>query len=357
MSGNALSNMQRQARRALLVKIYEPASRLRKGSPEYNRLACSGRVWEEYFQPGNSREKGYLGLQRVHRRLLADVDALRATLPVSALGKTMVSEYAQQSVMIENNPLTVGDAHRVLETLQESVFRRVDLASMSSSELVEMVSSETAGQGSAINELTNHIIASQWIAESAAFKARTAGFCEDEVRDLAVVSVRNTDSEAVYDMRRGKDHRAGSNLVWGEPVPPGEYRNLPIAVRSNRLRIFPYPQEIPACVRRFFEWRDAQHCEKRLHPLVLACQMTAYFVHLHPFSDGNGRTSRMIQQDYLARQGYLPVVIQGLERKDYLRMIDNACGGEPGEFVTVVLEAQLAALHRLYTHCLLTDAM
>ncbi|KAJ0162836.1 Adenosine monophosphate-protein transferase FICD [Colletotrichum tanaceti] len=359
MSGDALVKMQRQARRALLVKIYEPASRLRKGSPAYNKLACSGRVWEDFFQPGNSREKGYLGLQRVHRRLLADIDALRVTLPVSALGRRMVPEYAQQSVMIENNPLTVGDAHRVLETLREGVFRRVDLASMSSSELVEMVTSETAGQGgSALNELTNHIIASQWIAESAASKARTAGFGEAEVRDLAVVSVRNTDSEAVYGMRRGQDHQtAGGNLVWKRPVPPGEYRSLPIAVRSNRLRIFPYPQEVPACVGRFFEWRDAQHCEKRLHPLVLACQMTAYFVHLHPFPDGNGRTSRMIEQDYLARQGYLPAVIQGLNRKDYLRMIDNACEGEPGEFVTAVLEAQLAALHRLYTRCLLTDAM
>ncbi|GKT47962.1 adenosine monophosphate-protein transferase Fic [Colletotrichum spaethianum] len=362
MSGKALWSKQGKARRALLTKIYEPASRLRKGSPEYNKLASSGRIWEEYFQPGNSLEKGYVGLQKKHKRLLDDIDVLKAKLPTVELGKPMVFEYAQQSVMIENNPLTVGDANRIFESMQKNVFRRVDLASTSSSELVRIVTSEAEGEtgdDSSINELKIHIIASQWIAENAAGKVCTAGLCEDEVRDLAVVSVRNTKSEAAYDIWGGKDQtkdsEASSNLVWGAGVPLGGYRNLPITVRSNRLRIFPYPQEFPACVKRFFEWRDTQHREKALHPLVLACQMTAYFVHVHPFPDGNGRTSRMIEQDYLARQGYLPVVIRGLQRKDYLRMIDNASEGKPGEFVTAALEAQLSALQILYRRYLLTD--
>ncbi|KAK2012984.1 fic/DOC family protein [Colletotrichum eremochloae] len=361
MSGKAIWSKQLQARRALLAKIYEPASRLQKGSTEYKELASSGRIWEDYFRPGNSLEKGYVGLQQEHKRMLDEIDALRTSLPTAELGKTMVSEYAQQSVMIENNHLTVGDANRILESLEMGVFGRVDLASTSSSELVKIVTSEIESNpvgDSANNELKNHIVASQWIAEGAAAKARTAGFREDEVRDLAVAAVRNTDSEAAYGTGR---YQAGGSkagtLVWGSRVPLGDYRNLPIAVRSNRLRIFPYPQEVPACVARFFEWRDTQHREKALHPLVLACQMTAYFVHVHPFPDGNGRVSRMIKQDYLARQGYLPVVIPGLERRDYLRMIDDASEGKPGEFVAAVLEAQRAALHTFYRRRLLMDAL
>ncbi|KAK1981669.1 fic/DOC family protein [Colletotrichum cereale] len=361
MPGKAFLIKQRQARRALLSKIYEPASQLQTGSPEHTKLASSGRIWEEYFRPGNSLEKGYVGVQQEHKRLMDEIDALKARLPTVELGKTMVSEYAQQSVMTENNHLTTGDANRILETLQMGLFRRVNLASTSSSELVKIVSSETKGSiagDSATNELKNHIVASQWIAEGAAAKARTAGLREDEVQDLAVVSVRNTESEAAYETWRGRDEAGDSKagtLVWGAHVPLGEYRNLPIAVRNNRLRIFPYPQEVPACVARFFEWRDTQHRERALHPLVLACQMTAYFVHVHPFPDGNGRTSRMIKQDYLARQGYLPVVIPGLKREGYLRMIDDACEGKPGELVATVLEAQRVTLHRFYTRCLLTD--
>ncbi|KAK2741658.1 fic/DOC family protein [Colletotrichum kahawae] len=31
----------------------------------------------------------------------------------------------------------------------------------------------------------------------------------------------------------------------------GGYRTLPVTVRSNPLAVFPYPQEVPACIRRF----------------------------------------------------------------------------------------------------------
>ncbi|KAK1691577.1 hypothetical protein BDP55DRAFT_627220 [Colletotrichum godetiae] len=314
MSNRILSGTQ-QARLALLKKAYKPAARLQKGSIEYENLARSGRKLT---------------------RLLDGIDHLRARLPVRDLGKALVAEHAQQSVMIENNPLSVTDAIRIVDRLQSGL-EQVDLASTSSSELAKLVSTTAAGADateSATNEPRNHIIASQWIAQNAAAKAGTAGLCEAEVRDLAVVSVVNTDSEAAYDTWRTGSTTAGGNLAWGSRVPLGEYRNLPISVRSNRLRIFPYPQE---------------HREKTLHPLILACQMTSYFVLVHPFPDGNGRTSRMVKQDYLARQGYVPVVSRDLKREDYLRMIDGAGEGKPEEFVTAVLEAQVVVLHQAST--------
>ncbi|EXF86156.1 fic/DOC family protein [Colletotrichum fioriniae PJ7] len=352
MSNRILSSTQ-QARLALLKKIYKPAAHLQKGSIEYERLARSGRVWEDYFMPGNSLKMGYVDVQRKMTGLLNEIDHLRGRLPVKDLGKTLIAEYAQQSVMIESNPLSMTDAIRIVDRLRGDL-EQADLASTPSSELARLVTAWTAPRGagvteSATNELQNHIIASQWIAENAAAKADTAGLCEAEVRDLAVVSVVNTDSESAYDTWRTVSKKAGGNLIWGSRVPLGEYRNLPISVRSNRLRIFPYPQEVPACMERFFQWRDLQHREKALHPLILACQMTAYFVLVHPFPDGNGRTSRMVKQDYLARQGYVPVVIRDLKREDYLRMIDGAGEGKPEEFVTAVLEAQLAVLRQAST--------
>ncbi|KXH31088.1 fic/DOC family protein [Colletotrichum nymphaeae SA-01] len=332
MSNRILTSIQ-QARLALLKKIYKPAAHLQKGSIEYEKLARSGRVWEDYFTPGNSLKMGYVDVQRKLTGLLNEIDHLRGRLPVMNLGKTLVAEYAQQSVMIENNPLSVTGSIRIFDRLRSGL-EQVGLASTPSSELARLVTMWTAARGadvteSATNELQNHIIASQWIAENAAAKAGTAGLCEAEVRDLAVVL-----------------KKAGGNLVWGSRVPLGEYRNLPISVRSNRLKIFPYSQEVPACMERFFQWRDLQHREKALHPLILACQMTAYFVLVHPFPDSNGRTSRMVKQDYLARQGYVPVVIRNLQREDCLRMIDGASQDKPGEFVTAVLEAQLAVLHQ-----------
>ena len=55
----------KQQRQELLRHIYEPFSKLEKDSPEYQKLAESGKVWEDYFQPGNSEQYGYVRLQHV----------------------------------------------------------------------------------------------------------------------------------------------------------------------------------------------------------------------------------------------------------------------------------------------------
>ncbi|KAI8170379.1 Adenosine monophosphate-protein transferase FICD [Colletotrichum sp. SAR 10_70] len=328
-----LKHMREQlARKAKLKEIYAPFANLQKGSEEYERLANSGRVWEDYFQPSDSRRLGYVDLQQDFNGLLERIDDLRGRLPLLELARKLVPRYAQQSVMIEHNPLQVVDAVRIFEQLKFGQrFGPVGMLSMPSSKLPDLAEPDGC---SATAELRNHIIASQWIADNATAKLHTSGITETEMRDLAALSIKGTASEAT-----------AYGMAWGGPVPLGAYRTLPVAVRSSPLVVFPYPQEVPACVRRFFAWRDVQHAAGLLHPLVLACQMTAYFVSVHPLPDGNGRVSRMVMQDYMARQGYLPAILRpegALEREEYIRMIRGACEGRPREFVAAVVEAQLA---------------
>jgi Fic family protein len=254
-------------------------------------------------------------------------------LPVQFVAKQLVAEYAHQSVMIENNILKPGESHEMYDFLA-SFFDSVRMPSLSLHNLSEMAFPDvsavnpTADKGQMI-ELRNHLVASQWIAEVASQNLSTSGLDEDDVRHLSAITMKVLGKDGYF--LRG----------WGPKVRLGDYRQIPISVRSNPLAIFPYHVEVPACMRRFFEWRNAVHREKKLHPLIIACQMTVYFVHIHPFPDGNGRVSRMIMHDYLVRQGYLPVVMQDLERKDYLRMIKAAQDGHPDEFVHGVLSTQL----------------
>ncbi|KAE9575645.1 Adenosine monophosphate-protein transferase FICD [Colletotrichum fructicola] len=330
-----LKHMREQlARKAKLKEIYAPFANLQKGSEEYERLASSGRVWEDHFQPSDSRRLGYVDLQQEFSGLLERIDDFRGRLPLLELARKLVPRYAQQSVMIEHNPLQVVDAVRIFEQLKFGQrFGPVGMLSMPSSKLPDLAEPDEC---SATAELRNHIIASQWIADNTTAKLHTSGITETEMRDLAALSIKGTASEAT-----------AYGMAWGGPVPLGAYRTLPVAVRSSPLVVFPYPQEVPACVRRFFAWRDAQHAAGLLHPLVLACQMTAYFVSVHPLPDGNGRVSRMVMQDYMARQGYLPAILRpegALEREGYIRMIRGACEGRPREFVAAVLEAQLALI-------------
>lgn len=55
----------RPERRALLDKIYAPFKNLEKDTQAYLDLAKSGRVWEDYHNPGDSEKMGYVQAQKV----------------------------------------------------------------------------------------------------------------------------------------------------------------------------------------------------------------------------------------------------------------------------------------------------
>ncbi len=257
--------------------------------------------------------------------------------PVRFVAKQLVSEYAHQSVQIEDNHLQSGDSESLFEVLTTTLFNTTDMEEVSIDSLCAAVLPDVTqfrphADQNQVLELRNHLVASQWIADTASRNPDTAGLGEQDVRALSALNMKDLDENGYYPR------------TWGGKARLGDYRLAPISVRSNPLRIFPYHVEVPACMRRFFEWRDRAHQEKKLHPLILACQVTAYFVHIHPFPDGNGRVSRMVMHDYMVRQGYLPVVLQATQRQDYLTMISDAQDGNPDEFVVRVLMTQLEAL-------------
>jgi Fic family protein len=171
-----------------------------------------------------------------------------------------------------------------------------------------------ARNASVVAEMRNHIVASQWIAERASQSPGTAGLSKDEVRAIAALMLRDSASALLYKHSRG------------DKINPGDYRRLPIQVRSNPLRIFAYPRELPTLVREFFAWQSAAHEQKSLHPLMLACHSTVYFLSIHLFIDGNGPTTRAFMQDYMIRQNLLPIVTQNVERQEYYGMVEAVLG-------------------------------
>ncbi len=259
--------------------------------------------------------------------------------PPKAIARQTIAEYAHQSVMIENNRLSLQDSHEMHEELREVFFEPVKLADLS----LDMLLKETFPTLSSFNpkydreqsiELRNHIIASQWIAETALKYTGHDGLDEASVQKLSAVAMKDLGNREGY-------------YPWsfGPRVRLGEYRQIPIGVHSTPLAVFPYNLEVPACMTRFFQWRAAAHASKTLHPLILACQATIYFLQIHPFTDGNGRVSRMMMHDYMVRQGYLPVYMIDLQRNDYLQMIRDAAAGKPDGFVSAVVTSQLDFLY------------
>ena len=65
------------------------------------------------------------------------------------------------------------------------------------------------------------------------------------------------------------------------------------------------------------EWKD-------YHPVVRAALLHGEFVKIHPFIDGNGRTSRLCLNFELMKNGYTPIIIKKENRAKYYEVLDHA---------------------------------
>ena len=85
----------------------------------------------------------------------------------------------------------------------------------------------------------------------------------------------------------------------------------------------------------------------KYHPIVRAALLHGELVKIHPFIDGNGRTSRLIMNMELMRSGYVPVIIKKDDRLKYYEALDKAhTTGDYTDFVKLVTEAENEMLDR-----------
>ena len=61
-----------------------------------------------------------------------------------------------------------------------------------------------------------------------------------------------------------------------------------------------------------------------LHPIEKALRFKVDFIKIHPFRDGNGRTSRILLNYMLARYGYPTITIKGNQKSHYISAMNNA---------------------------------
>jgi Fic family protein len=76
------------------------------------------------------------------------------------------------------------------------------------------------------------------------------------------------------------------------------------------------------------------------HPVERAAKVHAEFVKIHPFVDGNGRTSRLLMNYELMKAGFPPAVIKATDRARYYDALDHAhTTGDDEPFIQLVRES------------------
>ncbi len=99
------------------------------------------------------------------------------------------------------------------------------------------------------------------------------------------------------------------------------YRNHDIRVFKSHFESSP-AKYVKTDMNLLLKWFNEN--EKKLHPLVLGVLFHQKFEKIHPFSDGNGRTGRMILNYMLIMKNYPPFIIKRKNRSEYLKNLSKA---------------------------------
>jgi len=93
-------------------------------------------------------------------------------------------------------------------------------------------------------------------------------------------------------------------------------------------------------MREFEEWLSTPNSSSSIHPVDRAAEAHYRLVTLHPFTDGNGRTARLLMNLILTDSGYPISVIPVEERLSYIKSLEKAqLGGSQEDFFLIVIEA------------------
>jgi Fic family protein len=206
--------------------------------------------------------------------------------------KAFAVEYTHNSTAIEGNTLSLIETKLVLE----------DKLSIGGKELRE------------IYEVVNHNKAYEYIRARIAEGKPLDMNCVKDIHEILM-----------------------ENIFQG-----GIYRNVAVRITGASHRP-PEPGEMYAQIQNFYA--DLTYKGQQMNAVELAAWTHAEFVRIHPFADGNGRTSRLLMNYQLMANGFLPVSISKDDRLSYYETLDRyAATGDLVPFADMIARLEDARL-------------
>lgn len=123
----------------------------------------------------------------------------------------------------------------------------------------------------------------------------------------------------------------------------GRYRRENVTIK-DATHISPDYLKVPELMEKLIlnykNWND-------FHPIIQAALLHGELVKIHPFIDGNGRTSRLLMNLDLMNHGYNPVIIKKEDRLEYYEALDKAhTTGDYTDFVKLITKLEIVMLRK-----------
>lgn len=139
-------------------------------------------------------------------------------------------------------------------------------------------------------------------------------------------------------------HRQCAGFPIYDIKDPGQYRTTAVGISGKDRYPLPKAWKIPSLVNSFIaNYNDK--LKKGVHPLICAAYLHFGLVFIHPFNDGNGRTSRFLMNMCLIKNGFAPISPLKEEKRAYDNAMEESRAKEDPSYLYLwVAQKELAAL-------------
>ena len=117
----------------------------------------------------------------------------------------------------------------------------------------------------------------------------------------------------------------------------GQFRRTDVTISGSDFQTTP-AVTVDAAMRDFIDWLGVVSLANSNDVIVTASACHAWFAQIHPFTDGNGRTARILMNLILMRSGYPIAIMTKEDRIRYYDALEESQGSDLTPFIELVIE-------------------
>jgi Fic family protein len=118
-------------------------------------------------------------------------------------------------------------------------------------------------------------------------------------------------------------------------IEAGKFRHHDVQIKNSE-HTPPSFLELDSHIDELFQWMNRN--SHKHPPLIMGSILHHWMTWIHPFSDGNGRVSRMFLNFFLLQKGYPEIVIKISDRDNYYNSLIDADKGDISNLVELLSE-------------------